>query len=125
VGTNNPLNHIAGMYLMITKKGPFFFADATVNIQPSAKTLVDTTLLVAAAIRKFNIEPRIAMLSYSNFGSIKEGSPQRVREAVETLHRDHPDLIVDGEMQANFAFNRELRQIRFPFSRLRIWISIQ
>jgi malate dehydrogenase (oxaloacetate-decarboxylating)(NADP+) len=118
VGTNNPLNHIAGMYLMITKKGPFFFADATVNIQPSAKTLVDTTLLVAAAIRKFNIEPRIAMLSYSNFGSIKEGSPQRVREAVETLHRDHPDLVVDGEMQANFAFNRELRKIRFPFSRL-------
>jgi malate dehydrogenase (oxaloacetate-decarboxylating)(NADP+) len=118
VGTNNTLNHIAGMYLMITKKGPFFFADATVNIQPSAKTLVDTTLLVAGAIRNFNIEPRIAMLSYSNFGSIKEGSPQRVREAVEILHRDHPGLIVDGEMQANFAFNRELRQIRFPFSRL-------
>lgn len=118
VGTNNILNHIAGMYLMITKKGPFFFADATVNILPSSKTLVDTTLLVADAIRKFNIEPRIAMLSYSNFGSIKEGSPRRVREAVEILHRDHPDLIVDGEMQANFAFNRELRQIRFPFSRL-------
>ena len=118
VGTNNTLNHIAGMYLMITKKGPFFFADATVNIQPSSKTLVDTTLLVAHAIKKFNIEPRIAMLSYSNFGSIKEGSPQRVRDAVEILHRDHPGLIVDGEMQANFAFNKEMRRNRFPFSRL-------
>jgi malate dehydrogenase (oxaloacetate-decarboxylating)(NADP+) len=118
VGTNNTLRHIAGMYLMITKKGPFFFADTTVNIQPSAKTLVDTTLLVAHAIRKFNIEPRIAMLSYSNFGSIKEGSPQRVREAVEILHRDYPGLVVDGEMQANFAFNKELRRIRFPFSRI-------
>jgi malate dehydrogenase (oxaloacetate-decarboxylating)(NADP+) len=118
VGTNNTMNHIAGMYLMITKKGPFFFADTTVNIQPSAKTLVDTTLLVAHAIRKFNIEPRIAMLSYSNFGSIKEGSPRRVREAVEILHRDYPELLVDGEMQANFAFNKNLRKIRFPFSRL-------
>lgn len=118
VGTNNPMNHIAGMYLMITKKGPFFFADATVNIQPSARTLVDTTLLVAHAIKKFNIEPKIALLSYSNFGSIREGSPQRVREAVQILHDDHTDLIVDGEMQANFAFNRDMRSMRFPFSRL-------
>ena len=118
VGTNNPMNHIAGMYLMITKKGPFFFADTTVNIEPSAQTLVDTTLLVAHAIKKFNIEPRIALLSYSNFGSIRDGSPQRVNEAVEILHKEHPDLIVDGEMQANFAFNKEMRQIRFPFSRL-------
>lgn len=118
VGTNNTMKHIAGMYLMITKKGPFFFADATVNIQPSSQTLVDTTLLVAHAIRKFNIEPKIALLSYSNFGSIKEGSPRRVNEAVEILHREHPDLKVDGEMQANFAFNKEMRQIRFPFSKL-------
>jgi malate dehydrogenase (oxaloacetate-decarboxylating)(NADP+) len=118
VGTNNTMQHIAGMYLMITKKGPLFFADATVNIEPSARTLVDTTLLVAHAIRKFNIEPKIALLSYSNFGSIKYGSPQRVREAVEILHSDYPDLLVDGEMQANFAFNKEMRRIRFPFSRL-------
>ena len=118
VGTNNTMNHIAGMYLMITKKGPFFFADATVNIQPSARTLVDTTLLVAHAIKKFNIEPKIALLSYSNFGSIREGSPQRVHEAIEILHREYPYLMVDGEMQANFAFNKEMRKIRFPFSRL-------
>ncbi len=118
VGTNNTMKHIAGMYLMITKKGPFFFADATVNIQPSARTLVDTTLLVAHAIKKFNIEPKIALLSYSNFGSIREGSPQRVHEAVEILHKEYPYLMVDGEMQANFAFNKEMRKIRFPFSRL-------
>jgi malate dehydrogenase (oxaloacetate-decarboxylating)(NADP+) len=118
VGTNNTMNHIAGMYLMRTKKGPFFFADTTVNIQPSTRTLVDTTLLVARAVKKFNIEPRIALVSFSNFGSIREGSPRRVREAVEILHRDYPEILVDGEMQANFAFNRKMRQIRFPFSRL-------
>ena len=118
IGTNNRLNHIAGMYLMITKKGPFFFADTTVNIQPTSQTIVDTTLLVAQSIRKFNIEPKIAMVSYANFGSIKEGSPQRVREAVAILHKNHPDLIIDGEMQANFAFNREMRETRFPFSKL-------
>lgn len=118
VGTNNSLNHIAGMYILMTKKGPYFFTDTTVNIQPSGRTLADTTLLVANEVRKFNMEPRIAMLSYSNFGSIRTGSPERVKEAVEILHRDYPDLIVDGEMQANYAFNSRLRQRIFPFSRL-------
>ncbi len=118
IGSNDTMNHIAGMYLIITKKGFYFFADATVNIQPSARILVDTTLLVVQQIKKFNIEPKIAMLSYSNFGGVSGGSCQRVHEAVEILHNEHPDLIVDGEMQANFAFNKELRKIRFPFSRL-------
>jgi malate dehydrogenase (oxaloacetate-decarboxylating)(NADP+) len=118
VGTNNTLNHLAGMYIVLTKKGPFFFADTTVNINPSARTLADTTLLTANEVRKFNIVPRIAMLSYSNFGSNREDSPSRVREAVEILHREYPELIVDGEMQANYAFNRKLRQEKFPFSKL-------
>jgi len=118
VGANNPQEHIAGLYILMSKKGPLFFADTTVNIQPSTTTLVDTTVLVAQEVRKFNIEPRIAMLSYSNFGSIRSGSPSRVHEAVEILHRDHPDLIVDGEIQANFALNKELRMRRFPFSKL-------
>ena len=117
-GTNNPQRHIAGMYLVQTKKGPFFFSDTTVNIQPSAQTLVDTTLLTAKAVERFNFTPRIAMVSYTNFGSLREGSPARVHEAVEILHRDHPNLIVDGEMQANFAFNKELRQKKFPFTKL-------
>lgn len=118
LGTNNSLNHIAGMYIVITKKGPFFFADTTVNVNPSARTLADTTLLVANEVRKFNIVPHIAMLSYSNFGSNRDDSPNRVREAVDILHRDYPELSVDGEMQANYAFNRSLRNEKFPFSKL-------
>lgn len=117
-GTNNPENRIAGMYILITKKGPLFFADTTVNISPSARTLVDVTILADREVRKFNIEPRIALLSYSNFGAIRDGSPSRVHEAVEILHRDHPHLIVDGEIQANFATNKELRMKKFPFSKL-------
>lgn len=117
-GTNNSLHHIAGMYIVITKKGPFFFADTTVNINPTARMLADTTLLVANEVRKFNMVPHIAMLSFSNFGSNRNDSPNIVREAVQILHRDYPDLIVDGEMQANYAFNKELRQEKFPFSKL-------
>jgi malate dehydrogenase (oxaloacetate-decarboxylating)(NADP+) len=118
VGTNNSLKHIAGMYIIITKKGPFFFADTTVNINPSARMLADTTLLTANEVRKFDMEPHIAMLSYSNFGSNRNESPDTVREAVEILHRDYPDLIVDGEMQANYAFNKMLRKEKFAFSKL-------
>ncbi len=117
-GTNNPEDRIAGMYILITKKGPLFFADTTVNISPSARTLVDVTLLADREVRKFNIEPKIALLSYSNFGAIRNGSPSRVHEAVEILHREHPHLIVDGEIQANFATNKELRMKKFPFSKL-------
>ena len=118
VGTGNPKKHIAGMYVVQTKKGPYFFADTIVNNQPSAQTLVDITLLTATAVQKFNIEPVIAMVSYSNFGSVRNGSPARVREAVEILHRDHPEIIVDGEMQANFAFNKNLRRKKFPFAKI-------
>ena len=118
-GTNNPENRIAGMYILITKKGPLFFADTTVNISPSARTLVDVALLADREVRKFNIVPKIALLSYSNFGAIRNGSPSRVHEAVEILHREHPHLIVDGEIQANFATNKELRMKKFPFSKLK------
>ncbi len=117
-GSNNSLRHIAGMYIVITKKGPFFFADTTVNINPTARMLADTTLLTANEVRKFDMVPRIAMLSYSNFGSNRNESPNTVREAVDILHREYPDLIVDGEMQANYAFNRKLRQEKFSFSKL-------
>ncbi|MFO7370763.1 MAG: NADP-dependent malic enzyme [Bacteroidales bacterium] len=117
-GTNNSLKHIAGMYIVLTKKGPFFFADTTVNINPTARMLADTTLLTANEVKKFDMVPRIAMLSYSNFGSNRNESPDTVREAVAILHRDYPELIVDGEMQANYAFNKKLRQEKFPFSKL-------
>ncbi|MCU4176181.1 NADP-dependent malic enzyme [Carboxylicivirga sp. N1Y90] len=118
VGSNNTLNHIAGMYIVMTKNGPYFFADTTVNGQPSSRTLADTTLLTANEVRKFNIDPVVALVSYSNFGSTRIGSPLRVRKAVEYLHQNYPDLAVDGEMQANYAFNAELRNKKFPFSKL-------
>jgi malate dehydrogenase (oxaloacetate-decarboxylating)(NADP+) len=118
IGTKPELNHIVGMYLMLTKRGPIFLADTTVNIDPCAQTLVDTTLLTADAVRKFNMEPIIALVSYSNFGSTKTGSPKNAHDAVEILHRDYPELIVDGEMQVNFALNAEMRMRKFPFSKL-------
>lgn len=118
IGTDNPQSRIAGMYILIAKKGPFFFADCTVNIEPSVKTLVDTTLLTYRSVKKYNIEPRIALISFSNFGEFRKGSPEMVCEAVEILHRDYPEIIADGEMQANFALNTELRMKKFPFSKL-------
>ncbi len=118
VKTNNSLNHIAGMYVVNTHKGPYFFADTTVNIEPSGRTLADTVLLTANEVRKFNIEPVIAMVSFSNFGYIREGSPKRVQEAIEILHRDYPDLLVDGEIQVNYALDNDLMKEKFLFSRL-------
>jgi malate dehydrogenase (oxaloacetate-decarboxylating)(NADP+) len=118
VGTSNTQNHIAGMYIVLTKKGPFFFADTTVNVDPSPRTLADITLLIANEVKKFNIVPHIAMLSYSNFGSNRDESPIKVQEAVRILHNEYPELMVDGEMQANYAFNNTLRQEKFPFSKL-------
>ncbi len=117
-GTNNPQKHIAGMYIVHTKKGPYFFADTTVNVQPGPRTLVDTALLVAEQVEHFNIEPVIAMAAYSNFGAINGASANRSREAVEILHKEYPNLLVDGEMQMNYALNTELRMQKFPFSKL-------
>ena len=122
IGPRPNLNRISSMYIMLTKKGPFFFADTTVNLDPDANTLAEAALLTAEMVRRFNIEPVIAMLSYSNFGSIKPGEhttgPERVRQAVSILHKNHPKLLVDGEIQANFALNRELRNTKFPFSKI-------
>ncbi|MCD6201092.1 MAG: NADP-dependent malic enzyme [Bacteroidales bacterium] len=118
-GTKPDVRTIAGMYIMMTPKGPFFFADTTVNILPSAEELVDITLLTAEQVTKFNIEPHIALLSYSNFGSAQRGdTPKIMNQVVNILHQDHPDLIVDGEMQANFALNDDLQKNIFPFSKL-------
>ncbi len=119
IGVKEQINHIAGMYVMLSKQGPLFLSDTTVNMNPSAKTLVDTTILTSEQVKRFNIEPKIAMLSYSNFGSFKgQGNPGAVREAVKTLHKTEPDLLVDGEMQANYALNGKLRYKRYPFNKL-------
>jgi malate dehydrogenase (oxaloacetate-decarboxylating)(NADP+) len=117
-GSSNPDKHVAGMYIVHTKRGPYFFADTTVNIQPTPKILAGITALVAEQVEHFNIEPVIALVSYSNFGAIKGASAMRSKEAVDILHKEHPEMLVDGEMQMNYALNTELRVQKFPFSRL-------
>ncbi len=118
IGMDENVKKVAGMYLMLTKQGPIFLADTTVNINPSVDDLVDITTIVAKSVQKFNITPRVAMLSYSNFGSSETENPIKVREAVQKLHEKCPDLIVDGEMQANFALNANLLKDNYPFSTL-------
>jgi len=116
---SQPGTKVAGMYMMLTQKGPVFFGDTTVNANPTAGELVDITLLLHEAVKKMNIAPRIALLSYSNFGSNDGEVPMKVREAVRMLHERHPDILVDGEMQANFAMNSDLLASNFPFSTLK------
>ena len=118
IGTEEGVNRVAGMYMMMTEKGPVFFGDTTVNVDPTAQELVDLTLLLEKSVRKFNIQPRIALLSYSNFGSNEGTVPEKVREAVKILHEQHPNLVVDGDMQANFAINNAMLRENYPFSRL-------
>lgn len=118
IGTEPGINRVAGMYMMITPKGPVFFGDTTVNVNPSVEELVDITVLIEKSVRQFNIQPRIAHLSYSNFGSNDGAIPEKSREAVRILHERYPDMVVDGEMQANFAINAELLSDNFPFATL-------
>ena len=118
IGTEPGVSRVAGMYMMMTEKGPVFFGDTTVNVDPTAEELVDLTLLLEKSVRKFNITPRIAMLSYSNFGSNDGVVPEKTRKAVKILHEKHPDIIVDGEMQGNFAINNAMLKDNFPFSTL-------
>ncbi|MBT3647983.1 MAG: NADP-dependent malic enzyme [Flavobacteriales bacterium] len=118
IGTDPEVNKIAGMYVIITKNGPLFLADATVNYSPTAEGLAEITVLVAKAVERFRLKPRIAMLSYSNFGSSDSAEAIKVRDAVSILHRDHPELVVDGEVQANFAMNKTRMKEMFPFSKL-------
>ncbi|NQX97569.1 MAG: NADP-dependent malic enzyme, partial [Flavobacteriales bacterium] len=118
IGTDDDVSKIAGMYILFTKNGPFFFADTTVNENPTAEDIVHITTLVAKIVNRFKITPRIALLSYSNFGSAEGEDPIKMREATKMLHEQHPEIIVDGEIQANFALNKELRTEIFPFSEL-------
>ncbi|MHB1277569.1 MAG: NADP-dependent malic enzyme [Bacteroidia bacterium] len=118
IGKQPGISRVAGMYIMNTKKGPLFFADTTVNPDPSSDDLVDITRLVAREVKAFNIEPRIAMLSYSNFGSSEGSLPEGIQRAIKRLHTENPELIVDGDIQANFALNATLLNENFPFSKL-------
>jgi malate dehydrogenase (oxaloacetate-decarboxylating)(NADP+) len=118
IGVHPKFNHIAGMHIVMSKQGPVIFSDTTVNRMPDANGLVETAVLTAENVKRYGIEPVIAMVSYSNFGSARGESPDRVRDAVKILHQKYPEILVDGEMQANFAFNTENRMKHFPFSKL-------
>ena len=112
------VRRIAAASIMFSKQGPIFLSDATININPTAEELANIALLTAKAVKSFGLEPSVAMLSYSNFGSAVSESSLKVREAVAYLHKHHPDLVVDGEIQADFALNPDKIAKNYPFSKL-------
>ncbi len=118
IGMREGVRKVAGAYVVLRPKGPLFLADTTVNLNPNAEELADITLLTAEAVQHFNIEPRVAMLSYSNFGSSRTAEARMVSEAVALVKQRSPNLIVDGEMQASLAFNKEILKENYPFSPL-------
>jgi malate dehydrogenase (oxaloacetate-decarboxylating)(NADP+) len=118
ISTLPGVSKVAGLYIMVTKRGPYFFADTTMNADPTAEELVDIAVLTANTVKQYNIVPRMAMLSYSNFGSADGAVPQKVAKAVSILHSNYPGLVVDGDLQANFATNNNLLKEQFPFSTL-------
>jgi malate dehydrogenase (oxaloacetate-decarboxylating)(NADP+) len=118
IGMEEGAKRVAGMYIINTKRGPLFLADTTVNLNPTAEELADITLLVAKEVRQFNITPRIALVSYSNFGSSQTPEAQMMSQAREIVKKKDPSLTVDGEIQAAMAFNKEILKDNYPFSEL-------
>lgn len=118
IGLQPCCKYAAGMHIATTKKGTYFLADTTVNSHPSSETLENVAVLTYDAVKQFNIEPVIAMTSYSSFGEYKLGNPQQVAEAVSHIHEKYPEIILDGEMHADLALNKNLRMKEYPFSTL-------
>jgi malate dehydrogenase (oxaloacetate-decarboxylating)(NADP+) len=118
IGKKPGVNKVAGMYLLLSKQGPLFFSDTTINFQPSVADLVEITELTAEAVERFNLKPKIAMLSYSNFGSADGDDALKMRAATAILKEKHPEWVIEGEMQAHLAFDKELRQQNYPFATL-------
>jgi malate dehydrogenase (oxaloacetate-decarboxylating)(NADP+) len=118
IGTEEGVKKIAGMYIMFTKRGPLFLADTTINFNPTAEEMAEITLLVAKQVKQFNIKPRIAMLSYSNFGSSDGEEAKLVRRAREIIKEKAPNLVCDGEVQGIMAFNKEILKDNYPFTEL-------
>lgn len=118
VGIREGLSHIAGLNIVNNKLGTFFFADTLINNHPKANTLKDIALLTHKTVKLFNLEPVMAMLSYSNFGERNTGSPAMVRGVVADIHKEYPEIMIDGEMQVNFALDKKLRHDKFPFSKI-------
>ena len=116
IGLQPCCKYAAGMHIASTKKGTYFLSDTTVNSHPSAETLEYVTVLTHDAVKSFDVEPVIAMASYSNFGEYRLGSPAQIQECVTQLHDKYPEIIVDGEMHVSMAFNKQMRMKEFPFS---------
>ena len=119
IGTEEGVDKVAGMFIMNTKKGTLFLADTTININPTAEELANIATLTAKTVRRFNMKPKIAMLSYSNFGSSQTTGYKKIIEATELLKKENKKLVIDGEIQADFALNKEKRDYMFPFSDLK------
>ncbi len=118
IGRKENTKIVSGMYIVNTKEGPLFLSDCTVNQNPNKEELIEIILQTARAVRRFNIEPNIALLSYSNFGSVRVDLTSKLQSVVAHLHENYPDLKVDGEMQANVALDHELMKQAYPFSKL-------
>jgi malate dehydrogenase (oxaloacetate-decarboxylating)(NADP+) len=118
LGKEEGISKVAGMYILLTQKGPLFFSDTTININPNAEDIADITKLTHDAVKKLNINPRIALLSYSNFGSSDGETPIKMSSARKILKAKYPDMVVDGDIQANIALNQKLLRENFPFSEL-------
>ncbi|GGM87598.1 malic enzyme [Dyadobacter beijingensis] len=118
IGKQDSVNKVAGMYILLTPKGPLFFSDTTVNLDPSVDDIVEITELTAKAVEQFNIQPRIALVTYANYGSAKGADADKMREATAILKKRNPSMIVEGEMQAHLAFNTTLLKENHPFSDL-------
>lgn len=116
IGLQKDVKTVAGVYILNTKRGPMFLADTTINRNPTAEQIAEITFNVSKTLRKFKVTPKIALLSYSNFGSSPGEDSAKMSEAVKILHKNHPNLIVDGEVQANFALNNDLMNEKFSFS---------
>ena len=119
IGIRSEYKHFGTMHILNSKKGTYFLADTLINRHPDTETLIDVAKLAEHTVRFFNHTPIMAMLSYSNFGSDQAGSPAKVHEAVSFMHKNYPELAIDGEMQVNFAMNTELRDAKYPFTRLK------
>ena len=118
IGMAEGVSRVAEMYIILNKRGTFFFADTTVNLDPTAAELVDIIGLTARGVKFFDMDPRVAVLSYSNFGSSKGEVPEKTREAVRLAKKKFPDLVIDGDLQANVALNTEIQKETYPFSAL-------
>jgi malate dehydrogenase (oxaloacetate-decarboxylating)(NADP+) len=118
IGKQEGVNKVAGMYILLTPKGPLFFSDTTVNLDPTTEDIVEITELTAKAVERFNIQPRIALVTYANYGSAKGADAEKMRDATAILKKRNPSMIVEGELQAHLAFNTALLKENHPFSDL-------